>query len=476
MSTTRKLIEYFDINIRNERFTLDDNKTISIKVDGNVVDVINLSESGIAIESRSKMNAKEIQLIQIFHNQNKLLEFNSELIWEKSKDGKLQYGYRFSDEMLSENFVQNLKLSTDILQELQIEKDKVESLLPDFVLNCTMIKDLMLNLKEKCESFQKVNYILSYDSKKTSIDLGLEIFGKFAIEAITKYAHNLDKILNKITDKEVRKKHADFFKTHLGEYFVSAAFTGRAYHKPRGYAGDYEMMNQIYRNVAEGTTLFEKIIHLYGINEASSVSVRLRKDYLKKKLFNLAKNNTQNSEIVVGTLACGPAREIVEFLTEETPENLKNFKFVLMDQDHHALLNARRNIFKIMRARKLECEINLLPLAVKQILEQSEESEVLKAINFNLLYTAGLYDYLPQTVAKNLTTIISKSIIKGGEFIIGNFHPDNPTKTISDLVADWRLIHRNQEQMLDLISASEFKRHNFYLDEIGIDLFIEAYK
>ena len=332
-------------------------------------------------------------------------------------------------------------------------------------------------LKDKCEAFEKVNYIQSLEAKNASLQIALKVFGEPAIEQIKKYAHTLDAALKNIENKNTRKVYGDYFRKHLGDYFVDASFTGRAFFKPRGYAGDYEMMNQIYRNVAEGQTLFEKIIHLYGINEASSVSVRLRKEYLKRKLKNLLKQSVSTGQkMTVGTLACGPAREILEFLSEENPEHLKNLTFVLMDQDHHALLNSRRNILKVVTQRELTCEVYFLPLSVKQILDDSEESEVLKAANFDLLYTAGLYDYLTQPVAKNLTTKISKSVVTGGELIIGNFHPDNPTKTISDLVADWRLIHRNKEQMADLISAADFKKSEFYLDEIGIDLFIEAYK
>ena len=267
--------------------------------------------------------------------------------------------------------------------------------------------------------------------------------------------------------------HSDFFKKSLGDYFISATFTGRAFHKPRGYAGDYEMMNQIYRNAPEGDSLFQKIVHMYGINETSSISVRLRKDYLKKKITALL---SQEGKIVVGSLACGPAREVVELLSELTQKEISRFTFVLMDQDHHALLNAQRNILKVIRSRSLECDIHLLPLSVKQILESSEESNALNQVKFDLLYTAGLYDYLPQTVAKNLTTIISQTVKDSGELIIGNFHPDNPTKTISDLVADWRLIHRNHDQMRDLVGNTNLKKLDFYLDEVQVDLFLIARK
>ncbi len=475
MSAARKLIEFFNINIRNERFSLSNND-ITVRCNNETVGLVNLSESGISIESDKQLEVKnQTSSFQIFHLGNRLLELNAEVVWSNQQNEKFQYAFCFTDEILAENFVQNLKLSSDIFQELKEENGRTESLLPEFLINCSLLKDSLIKLKNKCESYEKINYIQSLDTKNASIELAVELFGKFAIDLIKKYAHNLDKSLNKIVDKEVRVRHAEYFKNHLGEYFIAASFTGRAYHKPRGYAGDYEMMNQIYRNAAEGQTLFEKIIHLYGINEASSISVRLRKDYLKRKLFKLSMNSKSNS-ITIGSLACGPGREILEFLSEESVESLKKFKIVLMDQDHHALLNARRNILKVVRLRKLECEVSFLPLSVKQILDQSEEAEVLKYINFDLLYTAGLYDYLPQAVAKNLTSIISGSVSQGGELIIGNFHPDNPTKTISDLVADWRLIHRNQEQMQDLISTSSFKKSQFYLDEIGIDLFIEAYK
>jgi extracellular factor (EF) 3-hydroxypalmitic acid methyl ester biosynthesis protein len=311
------------------------------------------------------------------------------------------------------------------------------------------------------------------DSKTSAFETAFNIFGNKAIDTIKEFAHGIDASLNKITDKEIRKTHSDFFRKNLGEYFISATFTGRAFHKPRGYAGDYEMMNQIYRNSPEGDSLFQKIVHMYGINETSSISVRLRKDYLKKKITSLL---SLEGKIVVGSLACGPGREVIELLSELDQSEIVRFTFVLMDQDHHALLNAQRNILKVIRDRNLDCEVHLLPLSVKQILEHSEESKALDQLKFDLLYTAGLYDYLPQKVAKNLTTIISQTVKDTGELIIGNFHPDNPTKTISDLVADWRLIHRNHDEMRDLVSNTQFKKIDFYLDEVKVDLFLIAKK
>lgn len=462
----KKLVNFFDINIRNERFALSDGSKIEFKVNGILVALENISDTGIAVKTASDLpvNSK----IELVLDNTRLFSLDAELIWKKDD----VFAYKYTDTMLSENYVINLKNALDLKDRVIKINKRSNALDVKFLQICMCLKDFLRELKQACEKIDNDIYIQSMDAKEGAYDIAIKIFGYGAIDQIKKYAHTLDACLAKIDDKKKLEDHAGFFRENIGQYFISAAFTGRAYHKPRGYAGDYEMMNQIYRNSPEGNTLFEKIIHLYGINEASSISVRLRKEYLKKKIGSIRSND----KIVIGTLACGPAREILEFIQENDPDRTDKYQFVLMDQDHHALLNARRNIQKSLSQKKSNCEVNYLPLSVRQILENSEEAKVLEVLDFDLLYTAGLYDYLPQSVAKNLTKIISRSVKVNGEFIIGNFHPSNPTKTISDLVADWKLIHRNEEQMKDLIRDCGFRSSRLYFDDLGIDLFIEAIK
>ncbi len=472
----KKLSDYFGISIRNERFKIEDLRGVSFRVNTVSCEIKDISESGMSIQRNEALDNKKEFDIDIIFREKCLYQLKAEIVRHFESSGQHNYAFKFTDGLLPENFLNNLKLCSEIYEEICLNEKQQKMLREDFILSCSLLRDSLIKLKEKCIAYEKINYIQSLDTKTNSIDVAIKVFGEHMMGVIKKYAHELDQSIQNINNKEIKKAHADYFKTHLGEYFISAAFTGRAFHKPRGYAGDYEMMNQIYRNTAEGESLFEKIIHLYGVNESSSISVRLRKDYLKNKVNLLGKRLSHQDEIIVGSLACGPAREVIEYLSEEDPEILKKFRFILMDQDHHALLNARRNIIEIVNKRNLKCEVNFLPLSVKQILEGSEEAEVLSVLKFDLLYTAGLYDYLPQQVAKNLTTVISRRISPEGCLIIGNFHPNNPTKTISDLVADWRLIHRDENQLSDLVKDSDFKRTEFYLDEIGIDLFIEAYK
>ena len=53
-----------------------------------------------------------------------------------------------------------------------------------------------------------------------------------------------------------RGVHQDFVRQHWHKLFLSSPFGHRTYHKPIGYAGDYEMMNMIYRHQPEGPLYF----------------------------------------------------------------------------------------------------------------------------------------------------------------------------------------------------------------------------
>jgi hypothetical protein len=61
----------------------------------------------------------------------------------------------------------------------------------------------------------------------------------------------------------------------------------------------------------------------------------------------------------------------------------------------------------------------------------------------------------------------------GGRVILGNFHPDNPTKAMMDHVLDWKLIHRSEDDMNRLFRSSKFGRpcDEIRFEEQRINLF-----
>jgi chemotaxis methyl-accepting protein methylase len=233
-------------------------------------------------------------------------------------------------------------------------------------------------------------------------------------------------------------------------------------------------MNQIYRNSYEGTSLYSKIIHKYATDETSSRSVRHRKEYLINKFKEIGLE--KKSHISICSVACGPGKEIIDFVKTCSVEDLSRFNFVLMDQDLEALMNVKRNLQRVMLSRGVEINFSLLQISVRDFLEESLALRPLEKKQFEMVYSAGLYDYLSQPLAKTLTNELIKLVRKDGQLVIGNFHPANPTKAISEFLADWSLIHRDEKAMIDLVPELHQSDVSLNKDEEGIELFLNIKK
>jgi SAM-dependent methyltransferase len=71
--------------------------------------------------------------------------------------------------------------------------------------------------------------------------------------------------------------------------------------------------------------------------------------------------------------------------------------------------------------------------------------------DFDLIYSAGLYDYLVDSVASRLTAVLYSMLRPGGRLLIANFSPELPDVAYMDVVMDWRLIHRDEARMERLV-------------------------
>src|SRR5918992_5129403 len=80
--------------------------------------------------------------------------------------------------------------------------------------------------------------------------------------------------------------HRNYAKRQLHPHLLCSPFAYRTYHKPLGYAGDYEMVNMILRDPNEGSSLFAKSVNLWFLTQAPAAAHRNRIKYLTKLLVN----------------------------------------------------------------------------------------------------------------------------------------------------------------------------------------------
>jgi len=475
MSDHNNLQTHFgsSLTVREKRFDSEIYKQINVKIGDITAALQNISDTGVALFSEVKFDANEEKTMSISMTEDYTLQLKGRVIWQRPEGQGYMCGFHFNNQYLTEGFLEAFAHVIDIKNAVNTEVETYLGLNHDFRNLTYEIKMYLESVKSKLDQLEQKINVSSASVKNSYKEVIKATFEKPFVDQVKLYSKKLDQLFTSFKDKEVKHRHKMFFREQVGPYYTNNPFIGRALVKPRGYAGDYEMMNQIYRDNYEGNNFFEILMHRYGINESSSNSVKYRRGYLCDKIMSLSKGK---SHFTFGSVASGPAQEVLEFLSKVTPEDSSRYSIFLIDQDIEALLNAKRNCYEKILSRDLKCKIEFVPVAVKQIIEQAPEAEILKQIKFDFVYTAGLYDYLTQPVAQILTKNVLDLVQPDGHMIIGNFHPNNPTKTISELVADWKLIHRNEEDMEGLVALAQVKKTSIHHDPERIDLFLEIYK
>jgi extracellular factor (EF) 3-hydroxypalmitic acid methyl ester biosynthesis protein len=70
--------------------------------------------------------------------------------------------------------------------------------------------------------------------------------------------------------------------------------------------------------------------------------------------------------------------------------------------------------------------------------------------NLDLAYSAGLYDYLTEPVARRLTKVLYSRLRPGGRLLIGNLMEIPDSSWMMEFVVGWHLVYLTEESMLRL--------------------------
>ena len=67
--------------------------------------------------------------------------------------------------------------------------------------------------------------------------------------------------------------------------------------------------------------------------------------------------------------------------------------------------------------------------------------------SYDLIYSAGLFDYLKDRTARAAGARLAQALAPGGQALIGNFAVANPTRPLMELILDWPLHHRSASDL-----------------------------
>jgi len=292
-----------------------------------------------------------------------------------------------------------------------------------------------------------------------------------------RFFHEKVEELNQIVkgfNQRAHQQHGFYFRRQLWHFILCCALMARTNLKPRGYAGDSEMMRMIYLDDYQGDTTFCKLMQKYTVSVPAAQSVRNRRTLIVDILhrFHAANCIAPQEKLRVLSVACGPAFEIEDIL--KSPHDFKTYHFTLLDQDPLALKEAKHYIYGIENKAHSRVQAEYVNLSVRLML--AGEPAVHNLGNYHFIYSMGLFDYLTTPVAKAVIEKLYRLLAPGGEMVIGNFHVSNPSKHFMEYWGDWYLIHRTDEEFKNLLPETSGAQVSLIFENTGSQMFLDLKK
>lgn len=232
----------------------------------------------------------------------------------------------------------------------------------------------------------------------------------------------------------------------------------RAYEKPLGYSGDYRLMELYFARDLTGEGLFGRFLHSVAQNYTLGRAV-IGRERIMRQAVRAAADADGEGPVRILALAAGPAIELRRFL-EETGPLPRPVELILLDQDRAAHETAHRYLTRILLERRggiPSVEVRCVHSSVRQLLKPQTAEDVLLVsetlAGLDLIYSAGLYDYLPDPVAVRLTSLLYSRLGVGGRLLLGNLMETPDTTWLIDYVCGWTLLYRTDEAMLRLAAG-----------------------
>ncbi len=358
-----------------------------------------------------------------------------------------------------------LKAYAASLTEGRQQLFNIVSPIPDSLYNMEVWKEV----HSQVEGFKIAMYDLTNSVQMLSRDELLPEHYKKCGDIISSFNNALDQLDKSIEEGKLKNYLMGYIFKEIFPYFMRSRFAQRTYFKPKGYAGDFLMMELIYQNSPEGDGNLGVLIDAYCLDAPASRAVRGR----RKALSSLLKEYSaplieQGRRVHIMNLACGSNRELFDFI-RECPDTSK-ISALCVDADQDALEYTDRNVNNFDHNATIRLmKDNVVKWAIGRVRHEFGKQDI--------IYSAGLTDYLDERLFIILLNRIYEFLNPGGIAIICNFADRFPHKSWMDQLLQWKLIYRDEPEMERLFEKSRFgKTIKLFTEEEGITIFAIARK
>jgi extracellular factor (EF) 3-hydroxypalmitic acid methyl ester biosynthesis protein len=364
-------------------------------------------------------------------------------------------------------------LVTDAFNQLPLLLARKEGILTEFQ---RYTADLVYDLRVYRSIFDEVDAGLAIESEATRAEVERIIVegpGRQFMRFFDERVEALGELVRSFSRQD-HERHGFYFRRQLWDVILSVPMLVRTNIRPRGYAGDYVMMEYIYRDELVGSSLFGKILHKNIMDVVASQAVRNRIRLLADTITaaRRAWRAGPDSRLRVLSVACGPAFEVGNIFT--TTEDCNAYEYVLLDQDEEALATAAGTLRGVEDRTRGTVHARFIRQSVRTMLRDRRFAEMIG--RYHLVYSMGLFDYLTAPVARAVLSKLYDLVEPGGRMVVGNFHVANPSRWRMEYWGDWTLIHRTEEELLELAGDLPGATSSVSFEATGTQMFLSVWK
>ena len=246
---------------------------------------------------------------------------------------------------------------------------------------------------------------------------------------------------NRVASGELWKAAGDVLR--LGE------LQNQARQKPRGYAGDFDMLRKICQWWTCSHPLGRSFDRFFQ-SQAAPQSVRNRTRIVADRMVEAVRRKFDNGSKTahVVSVGCGPAIDLRLGLEQLQQSERGRVSVSLLDMDPDALEYAATNLQSHIPPDRLTlCRENLFRLP-----RLARVQATLKDADF--ISCAGLFDYLDRETATAMLSCFWKHLRGGGAAIVFNFAPNNSSRAYMEWIGNWYLTYRDRDELTELSRAA----------------------
>lgn len=253
-----------------------------------------------------------------------------------------------------------------------------------------------------------------------------------------------------------------------GQWLARGWLQNHARAKPRGYAGDHEMLARIFANALCDDPL-GRLFDRYFQAQAAPQAVRNRMGMMADWIAETVRRRNAAERTKVAIVGSAFGLELREALLALEETERHNVQATLLDLDPAALEFANEQLAPLMPSDQLTLsDVNLFRLPERPRLAT-------ELAGTQLLLCPGLFDYLDDEAAANMLRCLAGQLAPGGRLIVFQFAPHNPTRAYMEWFGDWYLTYRDNAALRRVVEAAGIPgvEIEFGAEELGVDLYVQ---